>query len=222
MVNNVAQQHRRDRCRGGDGEQRRGGQRQADAAPLHQRNDEDERHRCPQQQCDGGPLGEGKPSAHASPHGEPRGRAQQKTRAGEQHQGEEEKKERFRQDLRAEHDESHRQCGENASDQCDGWGDQGTERGDERAGRGVDHGLNERDRPGSVAEYMLDARDQQRIKRHAVGHGQERRPKGFPLRQRGAECPITERILLREEGVAMRKQCDIDQADEQGEDKGAL
>src|SRR6266511_3467275 len=43
-------------------------------------------------------------------------------------------------------------------------------RGEKGAGCGVDHRLNERDRAGSVAEYMLDAGEQQRIKRHAVGH----------------------------------------------------
>jgi hypothetical protein len=99
--------------------------------------------------------------------------------------------------------------------------DQGAKRGDERAGPGVDHRLGDRHQPGSLAEAALDRREQQRVERHAVGRREQCRPEAGRLRQRGAERPVGERVLLREErGVALQER-EIDQANEQGEDEDA-
>ncbi len=169
-MDGVAQQYRGDGCRDGDAERDGGDCRRHKAAALHQCDGEDERHCCGQQHRDSGARRESKPAGETGAEGELDRRAPQKMRAGEQHHREEEKKQRIGEDLGAEHNECHRHGGKNPGDQSDARGDQSAKRGDKGAGCGVDHRLNERDRAGSVAEYMLDAGEQQRIKRHAVGH----------------------------------------------------
>jgi hypothetical protein len=130
----------------------------------------------------------------------------------EQHQREEEKKKRLGQNLRPKNDQGYRRRGEHPGDQSGARGDQSAEGRDECAGAGIDHGLNECDRPRNVADGVADTSKQHWIKRHAVGHRQQSDPKGVGFRQGGGERPVSERILLRKEGVAMRKQHQIDQA----------
>ena len=149
----------------------------------------------------------------------PVGRAQQEAGAGEQQQREEEEEERIGQDLAAEDNERRRQGGENAGDEPDARRHQRAERGNQRAGSGIDHGLNERDRARNVAQRAPNAGEQQRIERHPIGHGQERRPKGLGLRQLGSQRPVEVRIGFSEEGVVAPQQRDIDQPNRQGEDK---
>ena len=217
VVDDVAQQHRSDRRGSADSEQQCRGQCGGEPAPLHQRDDQDERHRRRQQGCDGGPGGRSDPAGEAGDNGESVRRVTKEARAGEQHQGEEEEGHRLGQDLGAEHDERDRERGQNAGDQSDQRRDQGAERGDERAGSGVDDGLQDRHHPGSVAENVPDAAQQQRIERHAIGLRQQRRPEALGSRQPGAEFPVSERIGLRKKGFVSGEEREIDQANEQRE-----
>ncbi|HZD21199.1 MAG TPA: hypothetical protein VE325_11050, partial [Burkholderiales bacterium] len=66
------------------------------AASLHQCNGEEERRRRRKERRHDGSRDKGKPAAQAGAYGEPRAGTKQKARAGEQHQGEEEKKQRVR------------------------------------------------------------------------------------------------------------------------------
>jgi len=139
----------------------------------------------------------------------------QETPACQQHEGEEEEKDGLREDLSAEDNERRRERSQNSGDQPDPRRDQGAERGNERAGPGIDDRLQDCRHPGSIAEHALDAAEQQRIKRHAVGFRHESRPEALRSRQPGAERPIGERVLLREEGIVAGKEREIDQANQQ-------
>ena len=112
-----------------------------------------------------------------------------------------------------------RERGQNAGDQSDQRRDQGAERGNEHAGPGVDDGLQDRHHSGDVAENVPDAAEQQRIKRHAVGLRQQRRPEALGSRQPGAEFPVGERVRLRKEGIVAGEEREIDQANEQREQR---
>ncbi len=203
VLDRVAQQHRRDRCRRPDREQQRGRERQAQAAPLHHRDDKDQRHRRHQQQADGVPGRKRQPAGEAGESGKTNRWTQQETRAREQHRREEEEEERVRQDLAAGDDQRHRQRRKNAGDKSDQRRDERAERGDERAGPGIDHRIDQRDRARNVAQRALDAGDQQGKERHSIRHEREIRPKRSGLGQQRAEVPIAARIRLRKErGVA--------------------
>ena len=162
------------------------------------------------------------PAGEAGDNGKSIGWATQETRAGEQHQGEEEEGDRLRQDLGAEHDERHRKRGQNAGDQSDKRRDQGTEGGNEHAGPSVDDGLQDHHNSRDVAENVPDAAEQQRIQRHAVGLRQQRRPEALGSRQLGAEFPVGEAVRLHEEGFVAGEEREVDQANEQGEDEHGL
>ena len=69
----------------------------------------------------------------------------------------------------------------------------------ERAGPGIDHRLNDRDRSRNGAQCALNAGDQQRSERHPVGHGRKCRPKAVGFGQCRAERPGHERVRLRRE-----------------------
>src|ERR1700719_329917 len=139
--------------------------------------------------------------------------------AGEQHYGEEKKKDRIGEKLCAEDYECHRDSRQNARNETSERRDEGSQSGNQRASTGIENRLSRSCGSWRAAESALNTCKHQRIKRHAIGHGGQRRPKPVSFGERRAQHPIGEGVRLCEKRTVSSQQRKVAQTNNQREQK---